>query len=840
MSFLLGEAGGVTKRDVEALTRRERFSDFLPYARYDAGEGRYETIDDCHAYLWEISPVAFASESVVTAMTGLLNIKFPAGVVAQFILYADPYIGDILSDYVATKTRDDPLVKANVASFVSHLLKNQDGMEQLNGIPVRNFRAFVAVKSKEKLSQDILSVTHEALTRFGVRSVPAAGDDGLIALLRRFFSDMRKSRTGVYDEERPIRKQVIDAGQPIIFDGPLARFGSHYGRCLTPQALKKETDASTVNRLFGGMMGLVDDSEQINGPFLFCVNVIFGDVAVELHAKSQVVTAQKAGGAIAAQIAKRTEEMHWALDVLQNEKFVRIIPIMWVFGWSETEVRDSVSRVSRLFESEQFAMQEESYLNKVLFLSALPFGLYTEAQNIRTMERDFTMPASSAAVLLPVQGDYRGAGKPVQVFVGRKGQIVSFDLFDPRMNNHNFLVAAEPGAGKSFLLNNLTYQYYAANAANRIIDIGYSYEKNCRLLGGRFIDVGDEQIVLNPFDVEGGDREDQDLATQTAADVLALMATSAAGKSLDEADINLLKSAARWVFQDGRLKQGVDAAREYLATYPEHAPKVEESATNILKDRAHMLAFNLQSFCTEGEYGRFFNGPSTLNIRSDDFVVLELERLRNYKQLFSVVVMQVLNAVTQDLYLSERDRPRFILFDEAAAFLKQSLAGGLTTSFASVIEAGYRRARKYRGSFGAVIQSIMDIESFGDVGRVLVDNSATRIFGQSQAYQAAAEKRIIPYDGFALKLLQSVHNNKPKYSEMFFDTPFGCGVARLVVDPHSYWINTSAPEDVAAFNRLVQIGLTPAQAIDALVEGRAEAILAKRIEGPDPSRVAAE
>jgi conjugal transfer ATP-binding protein TraC len=507
-----------------------------------------------------------------------------------------------------------------------------------------------------------------------------------------------------------------------------------------------------------------------------------------------------------------------------------------VFGFSEGEARDNAARVRRLYETQGFALQEESYLTKPLFIASLPFGLYLTGANRKTLDRDFIMPASSAAVLAPVQGDFKGSGRPVQVFIGRKGQIAGFDLFDPRLNNHNFLVSAESGAGKSFLLNNLCYQYYAAGAAIRIVDIGYSYEKNCRLLGGRFIDVGGDQVVLNPFDIAAEDAEDRDLAIQSAADVLGLMATSAAGSRLSEAQVNLLKAAARWVFREGRQIEGIDAAREYLATYPHHAPDIERAAANVLSDEAHLLAFNLQPYCSEGDYGRFFNGKSSLDIRSDDFVVLELERLRNYKQLFSVIVCQVLNAVTQDLYLSARERERFILFEEAAAFLKGSMAGAMASTFASIIEAGFRRARKYRGAFGIVLQSVLDLPSFGDVGAVVWENAATKFLLQGSSYGAAAEKKIISFDGFALDLLKSVRNNKPNYSELFIDSPLGCGVARLVVDPHSYWINTSDPRDVARFNRLLHYGLSPAEAIDALVEGRESRILARRIEDADAIR----
>lgn len=821
------------------MVERERFSDFLPWVRYDFDRNYYTTIDDSFGYIFEIEPATYADESVVEAMNGMMNIAFEKGTIVQFVLFADPYLGDFMTRFMGAKTRGQKLVTDNAAHFVRHILDNQEGMDQLYGIPIRNFRTFICVKSKKPLSEDLVSVTEEQLKRFGVRRVLPGGNEGLLATFRRFFSDMRASRTGQYDQGKAIRKQVLDAGAAIEFGEKNVRFGGHFGRCLTPQAQPTQVTPHSINRLAGGMMGLIDDAEQITGPFMICMNVIFDDPTLEISAKSQVVTMQRAGGAVAQQLSKMVEEYHWAVDAIKGEKFVRILPSVWVFGFDEQELRDNVARVRRLYESQQYAMQEESYLSKPLFIASLPLGLYLGKSNLKTLDRDFVVPAKTAAVMAPVQGDFRGAGRPVQVFVGRKGQICGFDLFNARTNNFNFLVSAESGAGKSFLLNNLVYQYYAAGSAIRIIDIGYSYQKNCQLLGGRFIDVGGEQVVLNPFDVSGGDAQDKELAIQTASDVLALMATSAAGSALNDTQINLLKSAAKWVFKEGRHIKGIDAAREYLMTFPLHASDADKEAADVLKESAQLLGFNIQGYCSDGEYGHFFNGPSTLHIQNDDFVVLELEKLRNYKQLFSVLVIQVLNSVTQDLYLSDRERARFILFEEAAAFLKDNMAGSMSRTFAGVIEAGFRRARKYKGSFGIVLQSVLDLESFGDVGQVVWENAATKFLLQGQSYDKAADKKVIPYDGFALELLKSVRNNKPNYSEMFIQSPYGCGVARLVVDPHSYWINTSDPSDVARFNRLVGKGLTPAQAIDVLVEDRESEILAKRIEDFS-NRVAAE
>ena len=180
--------------------------------------------------------------------------------------------------------------------------------------------------------------------------------------------------------------------------------------------------------------------------------------------------------------------------------------------------------------------------------------------------------------------------------------------------------------------------------------------------------------------------------------------------------------------------------------------------------------------------------------------------------LFNVVVMVVINAVTQELYLSARDRPRFVLCDEAAQFMTREEGQDLSR-LAEAISQGYRRARKYRGSFGIILQSMNDLLLFGGTGQVILENAATRFLLQGSTYDKAVENKILNYSGFVLDLLKSVRNNKPNYSEVFIDSPLGLGIARLVVDPFSYWINTSAPEDVAAFEALVRSGRSPLEAV---------------------------
>jgi conjugal transfer ATP-binding protein TraC len=511
-----------------------------------------------------------------------------------------------------------------------------------------------------------------------------------------------------------------------------------------------------------------------------------------------------------------------------------------VFGRDSHHAREMAARAKRLWESEPlpWMVQEESYLNPILLTASLPFGLYPERRTIKMLERDFRMPVKAAALMVPIQTDFRGGGRPALLYVGRKGQLVTLDLFDPRINNYNFVVAAESGAGKSFLLNDLCRQYYAQNALIRIIDIGGSYRKLCTLCSGRYIDVGEERLVLNPFDLGLAlDGEDKHSAIAMAVAIVAEMANAATRKGVSTSEWNLIKSAVQWTIDGGYADEGIDWVRAWLGAYPQFAA-ADLDRVEHLKPVARELAFNLRDFGSDGAYGHFFNGPSTFDISADEFVVLELERLKAMPDLFNVIVMVVVNAVTQELYLSARDRPRFVLCDEAAQFMTKSDGQDLSR-LAEAFAQGYRRARKYQGSFGIVLQSMNDLTLFGGTGQVILENAATRFLLQGSTYDRAVESKILDYSGFVLDLLKSVRNNKPNYSEVFIDSPLGLGVARLVVDPFSYWINTSAPGEVAAFEALIRAGRSPLEAVCELADVDPREILGDRRDLPRASEPAA-
>ncbi len=804
---------GMTLARLRRSVERDSYSDYLPLAAWVEEEQAFLTIDDGWGYAWELVPSAYMFAHVHEALLGLLNVNFPDGTILQLQSFADPLVEGVLDAFLDLKTRPDPLIQASARRTFDYLQAGTTGLKALHGIPVRNFRTFLSVKTRAPMDSDLRRQIEEQLSKLGIRPMEAGE---IVSFYRRIFNGVHAAAPGVFTQtaDVPLRRQIIDAGPALRFDGPEVFLGNQVARCLTPKSPPKRITAERANRLTGGMRGSAEDSDQIGGPFLFTLNVLFDHSQFEIHKRAQILSAQKAAGSFAVEVGKQIEEISWILDEVGNSRFVSVIPTLWVFGRDRHQAREMAARAKRLWESEPlpWMVQEESYLNPILLAASLPFGLYPERRTVRMLQRDFRVPVRAGVLMSPIQTDFRGGGRPALLYTGRKGQLITLDLFDPRINNYNFIVSAESGAGKSFLLNNLCQQYFAQNALIRIIDIGGSYRKLCSLCSGRYIDLGEEHLVLNPFDLglalDGDDRES---AISMAVSIVAEMANAATRKGVTTSEWNLLKSAVQWAIDSGRAEAGIDAVREWLGAYPANTVSDLDRVDHLIPT-ARELAFNLRDFGSDGAYGHYFNGPSTFDISSDEFVVLELERLKAMPDLFNVVIMVVVNAVTQELYLSARDRPRFVLCDEAAQFMTRSDGQDLSR-LAEAFSQGYRRARKYRGSFGIVLQSMNDLMLFGGTGQVILENAATRFLLQGSTYDKAVENKILDYSGFVLDLLKSVRNNKPNYSEVFVDSPLGLGIARLVVDPFSYWINTSAPEDVAAFEALVRRGRSPLEAV---------------------------
>ena len=121
----------------------------------------------------------------------------------------------------------------------------------------------------------------------------------------------------------------------------------------------------------------------------------------------------------------------------------------------------------------------------------------------------------------------------------------------------------------------------------------------------------------------------------------------------------------------------------------------------------------LHPYTRDGTYGKYFDAQATIDF-SSDFIVLELEELKAKKDLQTVVLLIMMYRITREMYFS-RDRKKIVIIDEAWDLL----SGGATAEF---IEAGYRRARKYKGAFMSATQGVDDYYR-NPAAKAALDNS---------------------------------------------------------------------------------------------------------------------
>lgn len=820
------EDRGPLQGELEELIRRDRFSAFLPYLYHDDATGEYLTRHDAVGYIWECRPLTFLSGKGLASLLSIFKQEIPKECVLSFSLYPDSHVDPFIDRFVALKTRNDDLSREATRRYAEHLRSGREGMKGLKGIPVRNFRLFISIKAPKGIPGDLFETVQENLAAAGLSPV-LLKPGRLLEWLRRMLNAEVPPTPNAYSGGRPIASQVLQAETEVSIVPTGMRFGNKLVACLTPKSMPDEADSIVTNRLIGGFMGQDDDSTQFTHEFLWTTSVFFRTSKKDIQKQYNRMAWQRRGGAWAKSLARRLGELDWVLNEVEDLPYCNVFTTMLIFGRDVKHLGEGVARARGLWEKVGFVMQREGKrLTRALIPASLPLGLYPgrkDWSNVLTFDRDFAMSALAAVELLPVQGDYTGGMEPVVPLIGRKGQLVGLDVFDPGASNHNFLVAAKTGAGKSVILNFIANNYYNSGALIRCTDIGDSYLKQCRAVKGRYIDIGAqaEKICLNPFVSGGEGRDDQEGNESIIANLLLTMIYSSTGTAnVPETQYSLIKDAVRFAFARDEGLMGVDHVYEFLRTYPQYAG---EEALASLAPTAREMAFNLRDFTTKGRFGRMFNGKSSLNIADDQFVVMEMDRLLHEPELFRVVSMQVINAITQDLYgARSRSIRRFMLFDEAWKYLgaDDRTPNAPTQMIGGVIAEGYRRARKYGGSTGIVTQSPMDLLAFGPVGAVINSNSEFKFLLQSDAYPDAVKADVLKYAGLELDLAKSVRNVRPHYSEILCDTPFGRGVARLCLDRWTYWMNTSTGSERDAFMALADSGVPAVEAITRLAEGQ--------------------
>lgn len=285
------------------------------------------------------------------------------------------------------------------------------------------------------------------------------------------------------------------------------------------------------------------------------------------------------------------------------------------------------------------------------------------------------------------------------------------------LENHNQVVLARSGAGKSFFAKLTLLRSLYEGIEVLVVDPENEYSKLSDAVGGRTVSLGSSDSHLNPFDLspDGNANEflDRALFIHTLIETLVGKLSSAEKAIADRCILRAYENA------------GITADPQ---THGRPAPTLRDLMSEIAKEEGGgPLASRLGPFAS-GSHRGLFEYPT--NVRSEaHLVVFSLRDLS--EELKSAGTLIAVDAIWKTVTRGKRV-PRLVVIDEAWWLLRSGLdhAAGFLHRLA-------KSARKNWCGLTTITQDVADVLST-DLGQAILTNASSHfLMGQSpQAVEA--------------------------------------------------------------------------------------------------------
>ena len=444
-----------------------------------------------------------------------------------------------------------------------------------------------------------------------------------------------------------------------------------------------------------------------------------------------------------------------------------------------------------LYRSQRWELALDRYLQLPSFLSCLPMTWGEGAdEDSKLFQKTKTTLSYEPANLMPIQGEWQGTASPGVMLVGRRGQLFTWSPFDNNEGNYNACVVGRSGSGKSVFMQELLASMLGMGGRVFVLDVGRSFEKTVKLLNGTYLEFsthplrGHSSICINPFtSIPIQDEEEASDALAMLKPILSLMAAPKEGTR----DI-----------EDSYLEQAI----QNVWVLHKNAATITDVATFLLSQTdkiAVSLGKRLYPYTENGTYGRFFNGPATIDL-SDKLVVVELEELKERKDLQAVIIQMVILQITNSIYTGDRKTPSCLILDEAWDMLRGAQSG-------IFIETAARRLRKYFGGLIVGTQSVNDFYATPGA-QAAFDNAdwMCLLSQKDESIKLLKNSDRLAMDPAMERTLRSLRTEQGHFAEIMIKGPKGFAVGRLLLDPFSKVLYSTKAEEFSAVQSLVEQG----------------------------------
>lgn len=808
-------------------------ANWVPYRSYDARARMFVNTDSI-GFVLELSPMMGADEKSGEILTQFLSDAVPSGCQIQFIHWQSPSIGEKIADWVMPRV----VAKGVYGRAAEHRARwlRRGAWESLSKdapFYLRNHRVFISLGAslRSGVSPETLSSVRDSL--YGtLQSLSIPHRDVSPVELIGYFDDFlcaavdNGDKPETYSDLDPIAYQCVrrdletqitpdrlvfhaerfratgesQDGVPIIAEVIPDEFD---WRFFSVRNFPKQWAPWDVQKVIGDM---VNDKLRFGCNVMTVLGLVYPDEeSATSKAGFKVMRttslADSKSSRFLPQLAdQRDEWQHVQQEMRQGRKLCQAyygVGALSPLGRGDINER----MLKSVYKGAGWDLIDERYLQLMGLLAAMPLSLPNGlSTDLTRMKRFRTMLTTTAASIAPIQGEYAGGTIPHVLLIGRRGQPFFWSPFQNAAGNHNVAVFGKSGSGKSVFLQDICAAMAGAGAKVIVIDDGRSFEHMARALGGAFVEFKlSSGFSLNPFDmidVEALDHAEdgEDYEIECLAMLKSIIGQMARQQDrLSDTERGLIDVAVSQVWNTNRRDGTIDHVVAALRAQP--------------SPYANDLADAMSPFVRGGTYGKFFDGPCSIDL-SAGLTVFELSDLASKPELRSVSLTALMFLSLRVMRQMDRSVPKAMMIDEAW----QLLGGG---QMGQAIETYARTCRKYGSSLITATQSLNDFyKSEGSLAALENSDWSVVLQQKEETINDLAKHQRFEMDHYTETLLRSLKRNGVEYSDVLIKGPETLAVGRLVLDPYSATLYSSSPRVFAGIEELVKGGVPLPDAIE--------------------------
>jgi conjugal transfer ATP-binding protein TraC len=810
----------------------------LPYRYYDEANELFVNAGTA-GFILEAAPLPGANEQVIAALDDMLRKKLPRKTPVSVILLASKCVGERISRGVSTDMwkgeMADHLNKITRAFWERSALKGLAN-EREYPLYLRNYRIFIVYgKPAKRFTQQIMDDLVQVRNTIRV-SLSAARIDSMNTDVNAFLSAMREmlnyrqdqvmTSSGEYNEDEKLNRQVVDPSidvrvrpshirleLPESIDAGGTRLPASTCRVINMQ-LNKNPRRFALWQGADNLQNLRFPDLGIPCPFMLTwTTELEEQTATQNEALRKDMDLSKKAASAYGQLFPGTKRAadEWRRNREQlssNEiAFCRTYLNLTLFTPdNNTDAQACELAAVNVFRKNDLEMVTVQYQQMRNWLACFPFMMQEGMwEDLKMTGATLRCKSWNAVNLMPVVAERQlsHVGMPLPTY---RNQVAFFDMFGEENGSTNFNIAVTgtSGAGKSFLTQGILRDVLNAGGFAWVIDMGDSYKNYCQQAGGVYLDGA--KLRFNPF------ANVKDIKHSAEGIVRLLTVLASPTEPLDGVCEAILQKAVMDAWEKKQQGARIDDVHNYL-THPDVNGAFADKPTII--SRLAELAMLLETYCTWGPDGEYFNADNPTLDGETRFAVLELLSLEDKPKLLSSILFSLILAIQEKMYHSPRDLKKVCIIDEAWRLL-----GGSNPHAARFIETGYRTVRRHRGAFITITQGIKDFSASKEA-EAAWNNSSTKI---TLLQDARAFKQYLSDnpDQFSDMEKEVIRGFQPAlqtgYSSLLISAGEFSSFHRLFVDPITRAMFSSRGEDFAYMQNAQKAGATSEEAAYLLAE----------------------